>query len=262
MTMGRALRADEGDPERAPESGGSGAKTLLSFDRVGRRFPPNTAALTDATFDISIGDSVAIVGPSGSGKSTLLAILGLLDNPTSGKYTLFEQGIQGLADRERTRLRREHIGFVFQAFHLVAHLTALENVEYALRISGLSSDQIRSLALAAIQDVGLAHRADAFPATMSGGEQQRVAIARAVARRPALLLCDEPTGNLDTTNSAKILDLLVRSNRGDSALVIVTHDNAVARRCARQLHVRDGIVTESKNFGALSETAGATPGAS
>lgn len=216
---------------------------LAEFCNITRSFPPSTLALSDATFQIFPGDTVAVVGPSGSGKSTLLAILGLLETATRGTHRFLGQDVSRFRDRERTRVRREHIGFVFQAFHLIPHLTALENVQYG----ATSLDRrrsVRRLAASSLEDVGLAHRSDAFPTTMSGGEQQRIAIARALVRKPQLLLCDEPTGNLDSRTSQKVLDLLVSHQRADTALVIITHDATVASACSRKLYVLDGYVTE------------------
>lgn len=219
---------------------------LVDFNNVSRFFPPSTTALQGATFQISLGETVAIVGPSGSGKSTLLALLGLLDTATSGTYRILGEDVSSIGEKERTRVRREHIGFIFQAFHLIPHLTALENIEHGLNISGIKGRTARTRAIAAMEDVGLEHRMQAFTNTMSGGEQQRVAIARALAREPQLLLCDEPTGNLDTTNSRKVLDLLTSRHTESAALLIVTHDPEVAAKCSRSLHVLDGMVTEQR----------------
>lgn len=187
---------------------------------------------------------MAIVGPSGSGKSTLLSVLGLLDTATSGSYKFNGFAVEKLGDKERTRLRRDSIGFVFQAFHLIDHLNARENVEYSLAIAGVSGPEARVITDRALTAVGLSHRVTAFPTTLSGGEQQRVAIARAIAGQPQLLLCDEPTGNLDSESSNKILELLMQSRSPQSSLVLVTHDLEVAARCTRRLHVADGVVTE------------------
>lgn len=221
-----------------------GREPLAAFESVSRDFPPSTHALAGATFEIRAGESIAVVGPSGSGKSTLLALLGLLDTPTSGRQLMLGSDVGALDDDQRTRLRRTHIGFVFQAFHLIPHLTAIENVEYALQFRGTDAGEARKRAEKALKELGLDHRLDAFPATLSGGEQQRVAIARAVAARPALLLCDEPTGNLDSKSAAEVLNAILDSRTSDSAVVVVTHDPRVASRCTRRLHVKDGIVGE------------------
>lgn len=207
-----------------------------------RTFPPGTEALKDATFEIVEGESVAITGRSGSGKTTLLALLGLLDTPTAGELTLAGRRVSGLGDIERTAFRRASIGFVFQSFHLVPHLTAMENVELALRIREIRSSVAIERARAALESVGLTHRADALPGTLSGGEQQRVAIARALSGEPAILLCDEPTGNLDRANADQILNLLEEQRRVGTTTIIVTHDSSVAARCARSLVVEDGVV--------------------
>lgn len=217
---------------------------LVAVSDLSRRYPPATAALVDATFSVYPGESVAIVGPSGSGKSTLLAILGLLEEPTAGRYLLDGTDVGAIDERRRTEMRGMLLGFVFQAFHLIPHLTVGENVTFALNISGRHGSEADALAADYLTRVDLAHRADAFPATLSGGEQQRAAIARALAPQPRLLLCDEPTGNLDSTNTNVILDLLLRTLSPTSALLLVTHDAGVAARCARRLTVRDGHVSE------------------
>ncbi|WP_217999729.1 ABC transporter ATP-binding protein [Curtobacterium ammoniigenes] len=198
--------------------------------------------LSDVSFDLRSGESTAIVGPSGSGKSTLLGILGLLDEPTSGDYAVNGLHTAGLRDRERTRLRRERIAFVFQAFHLVPHLTAVENVAEPLRISGRSWQDRRERAAAELSRVGLPHRAWARPNVLSGGEQQRVAVARALVAAPDLLLCDEPTGNLDSRNASRVLDLILGARTRGCAVVVVTHDPSVAERCGAELVVTDGRV--------------------
>ncbi len=221
-------------------------RTIAQLRGVTRAFPPATVALTEATFSIAAGESIAIIGPSGSGKTTLLSLLGLLDVPTAGSYLLEGTNVSELTDNQRTRIRREYLGFIFQAFHLVPHLTVKENVLYGLRAGAFRNANANATRAVetALQRVGLLHRATAYPATLSGGEQQRVAIARAVIKRPRLLLCDEPTGNLDSSNSALVLDTLFSVQHDESALVIVTHDPNVAARCTRRLRVRDGHVSE------------------
>jgi putative ABC transport system ATP-binding protein len=216
----------------------------VSIGHLSRFFEPSTHALTDVNLTIVPGERVAIVGPSGSGKSTLLSILGLLDQPTAGSYALFGREVSRLNDEDRTRARRDLLGFVFQAFHLIPHLTAQENVEYALQIAGEPSDAARASAALALENVGLSHRADSFPNSMSGGEQQRVAVARALARRPQMLLCDEPTGNLDSKSSDSILELLLARSDESRTILIVTHDMSIAESCDRRLYVADGRVSE------------------
>ncbi|WP_217181066.1 ABC transporter ATP-binding protein [Streptomyces sp. AC495_CC817] len=209
-----------------------------------RRFPPTTWALREASLEIRPGDTVAIVGPSGSGKSTLLALMGLLDSPTSGDLTIGGVDVTEASDKVRTAIRREQIGFVFQAFHLIPHLTVRENVLFGLGVKGIEGAAARARADEYLDRVGLRERSAAFPATLSGGEQQRTAIARAIASEPPLVLCDEPTGNLDSQNSAVVLEQLITLASPASAVVIVTHEDDVAQRCARTFRVSDGIAQE------------------
>lgn len=222
---------------------------LAQLRGISRSFGP-TQALRDASFTVHAGDSIAITGASGSGKSTLLSIMGLLDTPTDGLYMLCGEDVSHSSASHRSRLRREHIGFVFQSFHLIEHLTVEENVLYGLAIRQRTGAQAQHLAERALGRVGLRHKARSRPADLSGGERQRVAIARAVAWPPRLLLCDEPTGNLDSRNSALIIELLRELVSESSALVIVTHDDDVASSCARKLHVSDGVVREISMGGA------------
>jgi len=222
----------------------AGMEPLIDFRDVSKDYPPETHALKSATFSLASGESVAVVGPSGSGKSTLLAILGLLDSPSDGDYRIMGQHVGNADPKRRAELRKGLIGFIFQAFHLIPHLTAVENVRFGLEVKGFGRRASADRADRYLELVGLAHRMDAFPATLSGGEQQRVAIARALAPEPRLLLCDEPTGNLDSATSASVLELLHRAAGADSALVIVTHDESVAATCSRRLLVRDGRVSE------------------
>jgi putative ABC transport system ATP-binding protein len=182
------------------------------------------------------------VGRSGSGKSTLLGLLGCLDRPTSGTLRVNGVDLARLGDRERSRLRGDLIGFVFQQFHLVPHLSAAGNVETALLYRGLDRATRRRLALAALGRVGLTERADHRPTQLSGGEQQRVALARALVTNPRVILADEPTGNLDTENAAQVLDLLEHSVSGDAAVIVVTHDASVAARAARRIEMLDGRI--------------------
>jgi putative ABC transport system ATP-binding protein len=191
---------------------------------------------------VTAGEHVAIMGASGSGKSTLLNLIGCLDRPTAGRYWLEDREVGLLGDSERTLIRRHRIGFVFQSFHLVARLTAVENVELPMTFGGVGPRDRRRRAQEALAAVGLAERADHLPDQLSGGERQRVAIARATVMDPAILLADEPTGNLDTRSGGAILDLLQRLNDGGLTLVVVTHDPAVAQRADRVIVLRDGRV--------------------
>ncbi|MCL2737076.1 MAG: ABC transporter ATP-binding protein [Propionibacteriaceae bacterium] len=213
---------------------------------VGRVYAGLTpvVALEDVSLAIEDGDYVALVGPSGSGKSTLLNVLGLLDVPTSGTYWLDGYDVATLGEAERAALRGSRIGFVFQGFHLTPYRTALENVEMAGLYAGVPRARRRARARDALDVVGLSHRRDFYPTQLSGGEKQRVAIARALAGQAQLLLCDEPTGNLDSARGEEIIDLFERMNLDGHTIVVVTHDDAVARRARRCFHVRDGHVAD------------------
>ncbi|MFV2018954.1 ABC transporter ATP-binding protein [Micromonospora sp. LOL_023] len=215
---------------------------VLELAGVSKRYPgpPAVDALRDVTLSVHPGEMVAISGPSGSGKSTLLNILGLLDTPTSGTHLLAGRPTNGLRERELTRLRASSIGFVFQSFHLVPYLDSVRNVALPLIHQGRPRRARRDLAVAALASVGLGHRLYARPTTMSGGEQQRVAIARAIVHEPALLLCDEPTGNLDSTNTDTVLRLLRGLVVADRAVVVVTHDARVEQSADRVIRVVDG----------------------
>ncbi len=199
-------------------------------------------ALADVDLTVAAGEHLAIIGPSGSGKSTLLNLLGLLDRPTTGTYRLDGDDVSALADAERTRLRREAIGFVFQFFHLVPRLTAVDNVALPMVFAGVPRAERRARAAAALEQVGLAGRAAHRPDQLSGGERQRVAIARATVMGPRLLLADEPTGNLDSTSGRQVLDLLEGMNREGLTLVVITHDPEIAARPHRHIPLRDGRV--------------------
>lgn len=199
-------------------------------------------ALAGVTEEIQDGEHVAVMGPSGSGKSTLLNLIGLLDRPTRGRYELDGREVADLSDAELSRVRRERIGYVFQAYHLVARLDAQANVELPLLFAGLARSERRERARAALLDVGLEKRLHHRPAQLSGGERQRVAIARATVLRPTVLLADEPTGNLDRASGTLVLELLERLNRAGMTLIVVTHDLDVARRAERVLILEDGRV--------------------
>jgi putative ABC transport system ATP-binding protein len=200
-------------------------------------------ALRGVSLTIEAGDYVAIVGPSGSGKSTLMHLLGGLDRPSAGRLVIGGRDVAGLTPGEMAALRNETIGFVFQAFHLLPRTTALDNVGLPLVYRGLGARERRSRAAAMLARVGLEHRMHHRPNQLSGGEQQRVAIARALVTDPAVLLADEPTGNLDTATGEAVLDLLDELNTASGvALVLVTHDREVAARARRQVTMRDGVV--------------------
>ncbi|MGA5197762.1 ABC transporter ATP-binding protein [Streptomyces exfoliatus] len=206
--------------------------------------PPPVVALSPCDLRVWPGEFVSVVGPSGAGKSSLLNIIGLLDATTEGNYLLDGRDTAALGEPQRTALRGRNIGFVFQAFHLLPHRTAWENVELGLLHGGTPRNERRAAAREALVRVGLEHRLRAMPTTLSGGERQRVAIARAVAGRPSLLLCDEPTGNLDSATAASVLSLLDELHRGGMTVVVITHDSTVAEHGKRVLTIRDGVLTE------------------
>jgi putative ABC transport system ATP-binding protein len=206
--------------------------------------PLPVPALRPADLMIANGDYVAVTGPSGSGKSTLLHLLGLLDSPTAGSYLLDGLDTSRLGDRDRSALRGSRIGFVFQAFHLLPYRTALENVLLAQMYNQTPRSARVRAAVDALDAVRLGHRLDALPTTLSGGECQRVAIARALVNRPSLLLCDEPTGNLDSQNAAALMDLLDQLNAAGFTIVVITHDVSVAAHGGRTIAISDGVLSE------------------
>ncbi|MGY0234818.1 ABC transporter ATP-binding protein [Longispora urticae] len=206
--------------------------------------PPPVPALRSTDLVVQAGEYVAVVGRSGSGKSTLLNVLGLIDAPTAGAYLLDGVDTATMRDSARTTLRASRIGLVFQAFHLLAHRTATDNVALGLLYQGRSARVRRAEARAALHRVGLDHRADAVASRMSGGERQRVAIARALIARPALLLCDEPTGNLDTATAETVLGLIDDLHQDGLTIIMITHDPSVAARAGRTVTITDGQLTE------------------
>lgn len=217
---------------------------VVEAEAVSRRFG-NLDALLPTTLRVRTGERLAIMGPSGCGKSTLLNLLGALDRPTSGRV-IFSGKALTYGDREVTELHRHGVGFIFQGFALIASLTAIENVELTLVARREDARNRLKTAARLLQDVGLDHAGNRYPEELSGGQRQRVAIARALAHQPRLLLADEPTGNLDQTNSEAITELLIaRTRETRSALVVVTHDPRVAMRMDRVLHMRDGVILDS-----------------
>ena len=219
-------------------------ETVLALEGVSRVYGEEVQvrALDDVTLDIRAGEFLSIVGPSGSGKSTLLGLLGILDLPTSGIVRVRGTDATQLSDAERSRLRGEAIGFVFQQFHLIPHLTATGNVEAALLYRGLSARERRARALSALEQVGLGARHDHRPVQMSGGEQQRVAIARAIATEPSVILADEPTGALDSHNAENVLEIFGDLQSPERAVCIVTHDLHVAHAARRKISMLDGQI--------------------
>jgi putative ABC transport system ATP-binding protein len=229
---------------RLPASTGPAMLATLRGVALTYPGPPPVAALAPTDLIVPAGDYVAVVGPSGSGKTTLLNVVGLLDRPTGGRYEFAGIDTGTLPERDRTTLRAESIGFVFQSFHLLAHRTATENVEMALLYRRVPRARRRRTAMEVLDRLGLRHRRDAVPAQMSGGERQRVAIARAMAGRPRLLLCDEPTGNLDSAATGDVLDIMDGLNADGITIVVITHDAAVARRANRVVTIHDGRLRE------------------
>jgi putative ABC transport system ATP-binding protein len=237
MTLTAPRATDAAPPPAAPDA-------VVEMSGVTKTYPsqPPVHALRECNLRIDRGEYVAIMGPSGSGKSTLLNILGLLDEPTTGEYRLDGQPTAGLSERARSGVRAHRIGFVFQAFHLVGYRTAVENVETGLLYQRVRRRERRQRAMDVLAQVGLAERMWATPSQMSGGERQRVALARALVRRPALVLCDEPTGNLDTATGEQVLQLIDDLHAEGLTVVVITHDGDVGERAQRTVVIRDGMV--------------------
>lgn len=226
------------------------AETLMELANVSRVYGEGDAtvfALRDVSLRVDAGDFISIVGPSGSGKSTMLGLLGCLDVPTSGTITVCGEEVTALADSERTAVRGRTIGFVFQQFHLIPHLTAVGNVETALLYRGLRPIERHDRAMSALASVGLSHRSDHRPVQLSGGEQQRVALARALVTEPRIILGDEPTGALDTKNAEMVMELFANLRSSERAIILVTHDLGVADAADRKVTMRDGqIVSDDR----------------
>ena len=228
-------------------------QALIHLDGVTKVFTTDeveTHALAGIHMQINKGEYISIAGPSGCGKSTLLAILGLLDSPTDGTYVLNGKPVQNLKLSERARIRNREIGFIFQAFNLIGDLTVYENVELPLTYRGMPGSERKKRVHDALERVGMSHRVKHYPSQLSGGQQQRVAVARALAGDPSILLADEPTGNLDSTNGEAVMDLLRELHRGGATICIVTHDPRYARYADRSIRLFDGrIVEESETVG-------------
>jgi putative ABC transport system ATP-binding protein len=219
---------------------------LENITRVYRTAEVETRALGGVSLTVEEGELLAVMGPSGCGKSTLLHILGLLDSPDSGQYWFFGEEVSRLGERPLTRLRRGSVGFVFQGFNLIDDLNVQENVEVSLLYRGMSGDERRRRVAAALERVGLSHRARHVPGQLSGGQQQRVAIARALVGEPKLILADEPTGNLDTENGTAVMEMLREINRAGTTVIMVTHSLAHAAMAARTVKLLDGeVVSET-----------------
>jgi putative ABC transport system ATP-binding protein len=227
----------------------SSSNSLIHLAGVTKAFftdEVETHALSGIHLDIRKGEYISIAGPSGCGKSTLLSILGLLDTPSGGEYRLNDNPIEDLSLADRARIRNREIGFVFQSFNLIGDLTVYENVELPLTFRGVKSAERKQRVNEALELVGMGHRAQHFPHQLSGGQQQRVAVARAIGGRPSILLADEPTGNLDSTNGEAVMELLRDLHRGGATICMVTHDARYAHHADRIVHLFDGCIVEDE----------------
>jgi len=225
---------------------------LISLNGVTKVFETDeveTHALAGIHLQLKKGEYLSIAGPSGCGKSTLLAILGLLDSPTDGTYVLNGKPVQNLKLSERARIRNREIGFIFQAFNLIGDLTVYENVELPLTYRGMPSAERKKRVHDALERVGMSHRIKHYPSQLSGGQQQRVAVARALGGDPSILLADEPTGNLDSTNGEAVMELLRELHRGGATICMVTHDPRYARYADRSIRLFDGRIVEEESAG-------------
>lgn len=218
---------------------------INNLSKVFRTSEVETVALNQVNLQVNEGEFVAIMGPSGCGKSTLLNILGLLDNPTEGSYKLFGQEVADLHEKDRTRVRKGKIGFVFQSFNLIDELNVFENVELPLTYLGYKAAERKQRVQEILKRMNISHRAKHFPQQLSGGQQQRVAIARAVITNPKLILADEPTGNLDSKNGAEVMNLLTELNKEGTTVIMVTHSQHDASFAHRTVHLFDGSIVSS-----------------
>jgi putative ABC transport system ATP-binding protein len=232
-------------------------EVLILMDNVQKVFMTDeveTHALAGIHMQLKRGEFVAINGPSGCGKSTLLSILGLLDSPSDGNYTINNKPVSNLSLSERTRIRNREIGFIFQAFNLIGDLNVYENVELPLTYRGMGSAERKQRVQQALEKVGMAHRIKHYPSQLSGGQQQRVAVARALVGDPSILLADEPTGNLDSKNGEAVMELMTELHRGGATICMVTHDPRYSAFADRSIHLFDGRIVE-ENFEESSAAA-------
>ena len=223
------------------------AQSLIQLTAVSKIFETDeveTHALSDVDLEIRSGEYVSISGPSGCGKTTLLSILGLLDSPSRGTYSLAQQPVGDLSPAQRARVRSQQIGFIFQSFNLIGDLNVYDNVELPLTYQGVPAGERREKVEAALERVQMSHRAKHMPSQLSGGQQQRVAVARAVVGNPLILLADEPTGNLDSANGEQVMDLMHQLHKGGSTICMVTHDPRYAEHAQRTVHLFDGRIAK------------------
>jgi putative ABC transport system ATP-binding protein len=238
------------DNQAKQTSKANGAMPLIRLDGIGKVFLTDeveTHALAGIHLGIENGEYISIAGPSGCGKSTLLSILGLLDTPSHGGYVLKGTEVVNLSFADRARIRNREIGFIFQNFNLIGDLSVYENAELPLMYRGLSASERNALVLEALDRVGMSHRAKHLPAQLSGGQQQRIAVARALAGKPAILLADEPTGNLDSKNGEAVMELLEELHAGGATICMVTHNEDFARHADRLVHLLDGKIVQDSN---------------
>ena len=229
------------------------AETVIELKGISRIFTTDeveTHALSDVSLRLDRGEYIAIAGPSGCGKSTLLSILGLLDTPNGGEYRLNGRSVANLGLAERARIRNREVGFIFQAFNLIGDLTVFDNVELPLVYRGTPAAERKRRAAAALERVGMSHRGRHYPSQLSGGQQQRVAVARAVVGEPSIVLADEPTGNLDSTNGSEVMDMLDALHEGGATICMVTHDPRYAGRADRTIQLLDGRIVDDGADGA------------
>jgi putative ABC transport system ATP-binding protein len=235
---------------------GNGNQPLIHLEGVSKVFlteEVETHALSNVHLEVKQGEYLAIAGPSGCGKTTLLSILGLLDSPTDGTYLLAGKPVSGLSASDRARIRNREIGFIFQAFNLIGDLTVKENVELPLTYRGMPASERQKRVQEALEKVGMSHRMNHYPSQLSGGQQQRVAVARAIAGDPHVLLADEPTGNLDSTNGEQVMGLLQELHREGATIVMVTHDPRYAEHAERTIHLFDGQVVRDERSAVAAE---------